>query len=190
MVNWKLRQLKKSWLLLPVLWSQNLISITEGNLWKLFHLISQFPKVGVSSCLLKRIITFQAKEVCCSHCKGLYLAAWRGETAARPWEGTEAPAGRQSENIWVVFCRKKMFYLAYLFCFNSVAFVLLGWERVICDLEHICVPEWSQSVLAWREMCYCFLLWHCCCWLKGSCCALLLKLQESSIDQPTALGGR
>lgn len=150
MVNWKLRQLKKSWLLLPVLWSQNLISITEGNLWKLFHLISQFPKVGVSSCLLKRIITFQAKEVCCSHCKGLYLAAWRGETAARPWEGTEAPAGRQSENIWVVFLQKEnvLSCLSVLFQLCSLCLAGLG-EGDLWFGAHLCA--WMKSECACLE---------------------------------------
>lgn len=186
MVNGKLRQLKKSWLLLPVLWSQNLISITEGSLWKLFHLISQFPKVGVS---WKGWELSRPKKCVVHTAKSFILQP--GEEKLQQDHGKEQKLLQvgKVKIFGLFFCRKKMFYLAYLFCFNSVAFVLLGWERVICDLEHICVPEWSQSVLAWREMCYCFLLWHCCCWLKGSCCALLLKLRESSIDQPTALGG-
>lgn len=190
MVNWKLKKLEKTWLMLPLLWCQIMISITEGSLWKLFCLVSQFPKVGLPSCLLKRTRSFQVKEVWYLPCKGLYPSAWRGEIAARPREGTETPAGRQSKYLVSFSAEGKCFIL--LICFVStlfVAFVLLGWEMAICDLEHICVPKWSQSMLAWREMCYCFLLWRCCCWLKGACCALLLKLQESSIDRPTALGG-
>lgn len=154
--------------------------------------VSYIPKSRSPFILLRSTRSFQLQvKVWCWPCKGLYPSAWRGETSVRPWEGTEAPEGKQSANICIIFSAGRQ-YLILFICFVStqfVAFVLLGWEMVVWDLEHICVPEWSQSMLAWREMCYCFLLWHCCCWLKGACCALLLKLQESSIERPTALGG-
>lgn len=120
------------------------------------------------------------------------LSPEKRNSTAGPWERAEIATGRQSTSIWVIFLQEeKCFNL--LICFVSTqfaAFVLLGWEMVIWDLERICVPEWSQSMLAWRETCYsCCLLWRCCCWLKGACCGLLLKLRESSIERPTALTG-
>lgn len=114
-----------------------------------------FPKVGVHSCLLKSSRSFWLQvKVWYLPCKGLYPSARRGETAARPWEGTEAPAGRQSANIWVIFfCRKTMFYLAYLFCFSSVCSLCLAGlgDSDLGLFRHTHLCAWMKSERACLE---------------------------------------
>lgn len=65
----------------------------------------------------------------------------RSKAAEGPWEGAEVTAGRQSANIWFIFSAgRKMFQLAYLFCFNSVCSLFLaglgdgdlGFEEYLC----------------------------------------------------------
>lgn len=100
-----------------------------------------FPKAGVPSCHEKFSTAGQKRVM--FPIKGLGPSAQTGETLQQD-HGKEQrfPQVGKVQIFGLFFCRKQMFQLAYLFCFNSVcSLCLAGLGDVIWDLEHICVPE-------------------------------------------------
>lgn len=185
--------MEKPCFLLPLFQRGNLINITEGSFSRLFHLVLRLPEVQIPLRPLRNVRNSWLPT------RRLSNFPPKGPGPSAQWEvRLQRTHGKEQRLLQVgkvqIF---GLFFLQEEKCFNLpicfvstqfAAFFLLGWEMVIWDLKNICVPEWSQSMLAWREMCYlCCSLWRSSFWLKGTCCDLLLKLQESSIEQPTAL---
>ena len=108
----------------------------------MLHTVLRFPKVGVPSCLLRNVRNsqLQVKGRSCFPPKGLGSSAQRGEMLQQ-YHGKEQRFPQKGKvQIFGLFFK----YFNWLMCFDStqfVAFVLLGWEMVIWDLERICVPE-------------------------------------------------
>lgn len=141
------------WFPLPLLWSWNLINVTEGSFSKLFHMVPRFPKVQVPSCLLRNVRNFQlrVKGGSCFPPKGLGTSAQRGETLQQDHRKEQRfPQVGKVQIFGLFFCRKKMFQLAYLFCFNSV-----------CSL---CLAGLGDGDLGFGA--------HLCAWMKSECACL------------------